>query len=337
MSGKNPKVSICIPNYNYDEFVGQAIESTLSQEYSDFEIIVIDDASTDNSVREIKRFSDKRIKLYQNEKNIGRIQNINKSLLLASGDYLTILPSDGMLAQGSLKSRVNLLETNSKVGLVYSQYGKIDESGKIIKSYYQNYEGYIHDGEEEFKKLVLNNYIPVLSAMLRRQCFVSLGGFNEAVTGCADYEMWLRICLHGYDIAFVPEVLVFDRRHAGNVSNYHRQTNIKGMAKYRTIKYIFSGLSQEQAHLNYLEAQALKSLARYLITVAGFNLAHDDYVLSRKNLGLAVAVDDGVLKDWKVHVLFLASYMGFIIISLKKIIPEAVKSSIYKLGKRIIR
>jgi glycosyltransferase involved in cell wall biosynthesis len=336
MTNRNPKVSVCIPNYNYDRFIGQAIQSVLDQTFADFELIIVDDCSTDNSVPVIKSFSDERVKFYQNEKNIGRVKNINKCLSLASGEYVTLLPSDDIYLPTSLEKRVEILDSNPAVGLVYSSAGVIDEDGVVIKEYCPYSQDYIRKGEEEFKRLIFANHISVLTAMVRRECYTSLGVFNEAVTGGADWEMWLRISLNNYDIAFITEVLAYDRMHSGNVSTYHFLTNLRGMNTYRVVKTVFSNLLPEKKHLSYLEPEVVKALARSMLASASGNLVKGQSSLARRNIGLAIAMDDSIIKDWRTYVIFIATFTGICIPFLKRALPDIVKRTIYRAGLKML-
>lgn len=336
MTHKNPKVSVCIPNYNYGRFIGQAIQSVIDQTFTDFELIIVDDASSDDSVSVIKSFSDERIKFYQNEKNIGRVKNINKCFSLASGEYVTLLPSDDVYLPTSLEKSVEILDSNPKVGLAYSSAGTVDENGVVIREHHPFSQDYIRKGEEEFKRLIFNNHIPVLTAMVRRECYTSLGVFNEAVTGSADREMWMRICLNNYDVAFIAEVLAYDRKHRGNVTTYHYLTNLKGMNTYRMVKTIFLNLPSEKKHLSYLESQVVKAVARSMLVNAGVNLIEGQTSLARRNIGLAIAIDDSIIRDWRSWALFFATFIGVGMPLFKKLIPGFAKRAIYRLGVKTL-
>jgi glycosyltransferase involved in cell wall biosynthesis len=325
-----------MPNYNYDRFIGQAIQSVLNQTFTDFELVIVDDASTDNSVPVIKNFSDERVKFYQNEKNIGRVKNINKCLSLASGEYVTLLPSDDIYLPTFLEKEIKVLDSKPEVGLVYSSAGVIDENGVVIREHHPFSQDYIINGEEEFKRLIFANHISVLTALVRRECYATLGVFNEAVTGGADWEMWMRISLNNYDVAFIAEVLAYDRKHSGNVSTYHSLTNLRGMNTYRVVKTVFSNLPSEKKYLSYLEPEVVKALARNILARAGVNLILGQNSLARRNIGLAIAIDDSIIRDWRSWALFFATFMGVSIPLFKKLLPDFAKRAIYRVGQRVI-
>lgn len=331
-----PKVSVCMPNYNYGNFIGRAIQSVLNQTFTNFELIIVDDDSIDNSVSVIRSFSDERIKFYKNEKNIGRVKNINKCLSLASGEYVTLLPSDDIYMPAFLEKSVKILDLNLTVGLTYSSSRIIDENGDVISEYRPFDQDYIRSGEEEFKNLILGNYISALTAMVRRECYASLGTFDEAVTGGADWNMWLRISLNNYDIAFMSEVLACDRKHSSNISMYHTKTNLRGMNRYRVLKTVFSNLPPHNKHLSYLETYAVQTLANNMITSAGYNLIKGQNDLARMNIGLAVAIDDKVIKNWRCWIILFATFIGGFIPGAKRMLPLYVKETIYKAGQKVL-
>src|SRR4029079_11044134 len=106
-------VSIIMASYNHEKFIGEAIQSVLDQSYDDFELIIIDDGSTDNSVDKIKQFTDKRIKLILSSSNQGQFVSTNIGLDQASGKYIGILNSDDMFHVDKLKKQVHFLESNA--------------------------------------------------------------------------------------------------------------------------------------------------------------------------------------------------------------------------------
>src|SRR3989344_656448 len=129
-----PKVSVIIPSYNHVRYIKAAIESVLEQTLHDFEIVICDDGSTDNTVNEIKKISDKRIKLFTFVKNRGTSATINECLQHTSGEYIAHLNSDDRLLPNKLKKQVTYLDTHSKIGGVFSYADLIDENGTVFSS-----------------------------------------------------------------------------------------------------------------------------------------------------------------------------------------------------------
>jgi len=130
----NPMVSICLPTFNGERFLGVAIESVLSQTFSDFELIICDDCSHDSSVSLIRAFAEKdsRIKFFQNEKNCGLFENYNVCLGHVSGQFVKLFAQDDLLESQCLESMVAVLEQRPAVNLVSCGRRWIDEKGLEI-------------------------------------------------------------------------------------------------------------------------------------------------------------------------------------------------------------
>src|SRR5512143_1505875 len=143
-----PKVSVCMPNYNFAQYLPEAIESVLKQSYTNYEFIIIDNCSTDNSADIIKRYaeSDSRIQFSVNKYNIGMVNNLNLCLKKAQGDYIKFLFSDDMLASDKAVERmVSILDSDQEIALVATSRYLIDDRSNIKKviSEYQEKKEYV--------------------------------------------------------------------------------------------------------------------------------------------------------------------------------------------------
>ncbi|SMO35323.1 Glycosyl transferase family 2 [Saccharicrinis carchari] len=125
-----PKVSVYIPLYNREQSIGKAIEGLLQQSYKDFELIIIDDGSTDNSIEVVNKYNDKRIKVYQNSENKGVVYTRNRAFELASGEYLAINDSDDYSLPERLEKQVKFLDSNAQIGILGGKALRIDHLGE---------------------------------------------------------------------------------------------------------------------------------------------------------------------------------------------------------------
>lgn len=309
MSDENPKVSVCIPNYNYGRFIGSTIQSVLDQTYQDFELIVLDNSSTDDSESVVRGFSDARIKFYKNERNIGFVKNLNRCLSLASGQYISILHGDDTYLPQAVEKRVNCLDSNPSVGLVYSPHKIMDDSGVIIGEYRYCQDDYIAKGEDEFKTLVLENHIGSPTVMIRKECYDKVGDYDERHPQVSDWQMWLRIALY-YDVAFVSQPLACYRVHQTNLTRDVVEANTWGMEHYRMVKAVFSELPPKKGHLAYLEKQAVRETAKRVVHQSISSLKIGNTNLARRNIALAVAIDSSCLKNMDTYGLFISTLLG---------------------------
>lgn len=311
MQTKNPKVSICIPNYNYDCFIADAIQSTLDQTYKNFELIIVDNCSTDDSEEVIKSFSDPRIKFYKNDRTIHGIRNFNKCLSLAHGEYIVLLHADDKLTPNSIEKRVEMLDSNPNVGLVHSSGIIIDAKGAVIEEIRPDDKDYIVRGQDEFKRLIFKNYILVSAVvMVRKKCYEAVGDYSEEYAYCPDWGMWLRIALN-YDVGFISEPLGYYRKHGASGMDYYfspMNMTLVGMDIYKMLKDIFSNLPPDKEHLSSLEQEAFKKAAKRMIHVALEDFCQGNSKLARQHISLAIAIDDSCLKSIKVFIFFIAMF-----------------------------
>ncbi|HBY58158.1 MAG TPA: hypothetical protein DEG96_09960 [Candidatus Atribacteria bacterium] len=305
----SPKISICIPTYNRAKFIREAIDSVLKQTFRDFELIVVDNCSTDNTQEIVKAFDDGRLRYVCNERNLGVIGNYNKCISLARGDYICIIHSDDMLLPRFLEVQSAILDKNSDVGLVHSNCSYIDEQGVAFSQSIFPSTDYIKDGEEEMKDLVLDNHIVMSAAIVRKSCYDLLGGYNEKIPWVSDWEMWLRICLK-WKIAYIGKVLCLYRRHQMSGTTGIINLNLAGMEEYKMFKEFWEYLLPEKKHLSYLEPIAIKQTAKRMLWRAWNTIQNGQTRLARRNIALGIAIDDSLLRDFRVYALFLLSLLG---------------------------
>jgi glycosyltransferase involved in cell wall biosynthesis len=212
-----PKVSICMPNYNFAQFLAEAIESVLKQSYADFEFIIIDNCSTDNSVEIIRRYAEKdaRILFSVNESNIGMVNNLNLCMQKARGEYVKFLFSDDMLAsEKALEIMVSVLDADDAISLVATARNIIDDRSEIIEvwSEYKTRSGYAGSKIIQDCLIEQKNRIGEPSAVMFRKKHSSRG-FDGRFKQAVDLEMWFHILEQG-KFAYINEPLCSFREHS---------------------------------------------------------------------------------------------------------------------------
>jgi hypothetical protein len=187
MSSGSPLVTVLMCVYNDDKFVGQAIESILAQDYTDFEFLIVDDGSTDSTPKILYDFAakDSRIKILR-QSNAGTTAAANRGLSLANGDLVARLDSDDLSFQYRLREQVEYLSAHPNVGLIGGGSEIIDTEGRVIG----------------VRNIVVRDPVRVLQhrciyqqsdVMFRRELVVRLGGYREKFRNAQDYDLWLRI------------------------------------------------------------------------------------------------------------------------------------------------
>jgi Glycosyltransferases involved in cell wall biogenesis len=210
-----PKVSVIIPTYNRAEFLSSAIASVLNQTFQDFEIIVVDDASTDNTHQVVSSFDNYRIKYIRHETNRNGSVARNTGIMMSSGEYIAFLDDDDEWLPEKLKIQVSLLENSSpKVGGVYTGSLEIDRAtGKVLEQVVPSKRGDIYND------LLIENCIGTASTpILRKECFEKVGLFDESLPSSQDLDMWIRIS-EEFHFEYIKEPLVKYYVHKNKVNN----------------------------------------------------------------------------------------------------------------------
>lgn len=212
MIKSNPKISVIIPSYNHAQFVGEAINSVLQQTFQDFEILIIDDGSSDNSVAIIQTIDDPRIKFLVNEENHGAVYTTNKMIELASGDYMALLNSDDMWEPAKLEKQIRFLEENKNYGAVFTQAKIIQEDGTLLEDRSHHYGSIFKQvNKTRFEWLYYffdaGNALCHPSILIRKEVYHGVGLYNPLMASLPDFDMWVRVCLQ-FEIYVLPEKLV---------------------------------------------------------------------------------------------------------------------------------
>jgi glycosyltransferase involved in cell wall biosynthesis len=256
-----PKVSIVLPNYNYAKYLDERIQSLLDQTYSDFELIILDDASTDRSIEVIEKYTgDPRVKTKFYSENSGlSYKRWNDGADLAQGEYLLIAGADDSCHPTLLEQLVEKLDAHPSVGLAFSQSLETDIDGNYVRSLVEwtNHldrdrwqADFIEEGKNELQYLLFQCTIPNASSVLmRREVFIKAGKFDVNLRLAADYLLWIEM-LTISDIAFVAEPLNYFRRHEGTVT---------------------SSVSR-----NGVQLEEILSVKQYLINHCGSNFSRQD-------------------------------------------------------------
>lgn len=204
VSTSMPRATVYITNYNYGRFVKQAIESVLHQKFSSWELIIIDDGSTDGSVEIIRQFEMfPRVHVVLQE-NRGLVVSSNIALRLAKGEYIMRLDADDYLDENALLVLANILDTHPDVGLVYPDYYRVDEAGEILSV-------------ERRNKVGVDVTLPNMPAhgagtMIRKRCLQELEGYSEDITCQDGYDLWIRL-IEKFGVYNVNVPLFYYRQH----------------------------------------------------------------------------------------------------------------------------
>ncbi len=200
------EISVIIPSYNRAYLISRAVGSVLNQTFRDFELIVVDDCSTDNTVEVVKSFNDKRIRYIRHEKNKGGSSARNTGIKLAKGEYIAFLDSDDEWLPEKIEQQIKILEdTSTNVGVVHTEFFIKEPDGKthIAHKNVPVKERNIHRQLLE----VEGSFVATPTIFIRKICFDKVGMFDENLTRLQDWELMIRISEY-FEFIFIDTPLV---------------------------------------------------------------------------------------------------------------------------------
>jgi glycosyltransferase involved in cell wall biosynthesis len=239
-------ISILMPVYNMDQYLEGAIKSALTQTYPEFELLIIDDQSTDHTAEIVKSFKDKRIKYFLNEKNLGPIKNFNKCLHLADTEFIVFLHADDQLKPNMLEKSYKLLKEKPNMAYTFSSCEIIDSQGNyryLNKPFKQDL---IWSGPELYKRHLYSNFVLFPSVFARRECVIKLGGFDEQFIYVSDWDLWLRIEACSYKVGYFSDPLAKYRVHPLSGTSFLAKKGLTEFEQFQLIsKHLDSNLGKE--------------------------------------------------------------------------------------------
>jgi len=232
-----PLVSVCMPAYNAGRWIREAVESAVAQTYSNLEIIVADNASTDDTVAVVESISDPRIRIERATRTIGAVPNHNRVIAKSRGEFVKLLHADDLLMPQCVERMVELALEDEQIGMVFAPREVLMEDAPDPgwrDRFLRPHEGFgmlerVNDGRDLFRRLLAagfeENWVGEPSGVLvRRSALEEVGLLNERVRVITDLELWARIMLR-HRVGFVDEILSVFRHHgaSGTVQNEQRR------------------------------------------------------------------------------------------------------------------
>ena len=205
---KDPQVSVCIPAYNNEAYILDTIKAVLSQTFTDFELVVIDDCSGDGTVAVVEAVTDPRVRLVMNEKNLGMAGNWNRCIEEARAPFVKVLCADDILYPTSLEREMNALAENPDINLVSSDTALIDLEGRQVGAFKRfPVKGRMNGRRLAKISLLFNNFFGApCNNMFRREAALAVGGFDKNFPYILDFDLWLRLACTG-DVYIIHETL----------------------------------------------------------------------------------------------------------------------------------
>jgi glycosyltransferase involved in cell wall biosynthesis len=288
-----PKVSVVVPAYNTMKYLPETLDSILHQTFSDFEVLIVNDGSSDNIEEWFEQIQDSRVKSIS-QQNAGLSSARNTGIRHSQGEYIAFLDSDDTWEKTKLEKQVKYLEEHPSIDLIHTWILLIDEhgisTGRILKSFAVG---------DVWQQLIQQNIIACLSVMVRRHCVESVGGFDETLRSLEDWDMWIRIAKN-HKFAVIQEPLAYYRQIPTSMS---KNFQVMEQSFNTVIEKTFNTVSIDLVHLkNYsygyanlcLAWKALQSESQDLKQASLFQLKALQYNpklrFSPENIRLSLAI-----------------------------------------------
>lgn len=285
-------VTVLMTVYNGGQHLSQSIESVLKQTYKDFEFLIIDDCSTDESLKTIESFNDERIKIHHNSHNLGQTKSLNIGLKIASGEYIARIDADDIALPRWVETQIDQINKHPDCSVVSVYVFAIDEHNKVKKLYKPPLLR-----EDIILRSLVASPINHVGSVFKKSDIIKNGGYDERYMTAADYDLWGKLISNNYRITTTPKILMAIREHAHSLSRSERgkrglreliEIVAKNIKKFTNAKF-----SNEEIRLfcrvNYDE---------YDITAAEFEKAIEMTKKVYMGLASSLAIKRGKMARW---------------------------------------
>lgn len=249
---ETPLISVITPAYNAETTIAKTIQSVLSQTYTRFELIIVNDGSLDRTLEVIKSFQDARIKVFSYP-NQGQSASRNRGISRSMGDYIAFLDADDLWTSDKLEAQLNALQKNPHADVAYSWSNFIDQNDCLL------HQGcYVKANGNVYTKLLGGNFLENGSnPLIRRSALAMSGNFDESLATASDWDMWLRLAAQSQFVCVpVPQILY-------RVSSTSLSANIRG-AEISGLRILDANFAKVAPDLQHLKQLSLGNLYLYL-------------------------------------------------------------------------
>jgi glycosyltransferase involved in cell wall biosynthesis len=246
-----PTISVVVPAYNAERTILETIASVQQQTFSDFELIVINDGSTDGTLEQLNTVKDARIKVFSYE-NGGISVARNRGIAQATGEFIAFLDADDLWTPDKLELQLAALQQHPEAGVAYSWTCFMDEQGKSFSPGKQvSFEGNV------YAELLLVNFLSHGSnPLIRKQTIESVGGFNTTFSPCADWDFYLRLAAQ-FSFVLVPKQQIFYRQFFGSMSSKVERLEAE------SIVVVEKGFQEAPKELKSLKNESIAAIYQY--------------------------------------------------------------------------
>lgn len=308
-----PQVSVIIASYNYARYLPSALDSVLSQTFQDFEIILVDDGSTDESLAICERYASQYpslIQLYTHARhaNKGMPRSWNLAIEKSRGKYIAFLGADDIWLAHKLERQVQVFAEFPNVSLVYSLAYTIDAEGNF-RNNRETIGKPVAQPQRAVKELIQENSVPALTASFRRSWIEKKGGFDESLEALADWDLWLRIAADA-QIFCVPEPLALYRIHGANSYSALVQSRKVATDWLVVLKKVKANLAKDNPDAAEVKSIIWKRYRQIALDLSYSQYYRGNYAQAKKYLFFALKFQPALLKEDRANRLLAKLLLG---------------------------
>jgi glycosyltransferase involved in cell wall biosynthesis len=306
-----PTVSVCIPTYNAARYLPAAIVSVLAQDFSDFEVVVSDDASDDETPSICRSYTDPRFRATRSEQRLGQSGNWNQCLDLANGEYVLLLHADDQLLPGYLERAVTVLDAHQDVGLVHCAVEHVDERDRPLAVQQLFKEDNVDHDDQTLCRLLLDGcVISPAGVLVRRTVYEAVGRFTDRIVWGVDWHMWIRIATR-HNVGYLARPFARYRDHAQSGTAAVMASGRNARDERWALDDVFRLIDSDRPDLRGLKPAAVRGVAHRTWCFAEDMCAHDEMAAARLGIRNAIQVWPGMLLEPRTWALWAATYTGY--------------------------
>ncbi len=285
VNATNPKISVIIPVYNGENTIRETIASVLAQTFSELELIIIDDGSTDSTLEVVQSISDPRLRVFSYA-NSGQAASRNRGVSLARGECVSFIDADDLWTPDKLESQWQTLQANPEAAVAYSWTDCIDETGQFSRR-----GSYISASGDVYAKLLLVDFIESGSnPLIQKDAFEAVGGFDESLPAAEDWDLWLRLAQCYRFVAVSVSQIRYRQSPTSWSANVLKQ-------EAGSVKVIESAMARTPEPLKYLRRLSLANVYKGLtFKILEGNLDRQQGFVAARLLRETVRYDPKLLK-----------------------------------------
>ena len=228
-----PRVSVIIPSYNCARFIDRALQSVLDQTYSDYEIIVVDDGSSDETREVVMRYGSEIRYMYQRNRGLSAARNY--ALGAATGELIAYLDADDAWYPTKLEKQVAFLDANPRCGFVHSDVDVLDDRDQVVRRNFNRETGRLVPIGKCMLALLERCHVQILTVLIRHDIVRKVGYFDERLIGVQDYLQWILAAMEGAELGYIDESLALYRWTKGSLSSNEKRNTADLMRMFNIL------------------------------------------------------------------------------------------------------